>query len=244
MRILIVDDEPLARRRLVSQIADLAIGEVVGEADDGLAALAAVEQCAPEVVLLDVRMPGMDGLEVARHLRNLRTPPIVIFTTAYDEHALAAFESHALDYLLKPVRSERLRDALQRAETLRVGREVLAEQAPASGARRRHVSAVVGGALRLMPIAEILYFQADQGYVSAVSPHSQLLLEDSLRALEDEFAEDFVRIHRNALVAPAHVRGLERDADGNVSVVFEGRPEKLLVSRRLMAQVRKRLRAG
>ena len=147
-------------------------------------------------------------VEVARHLRNLRAPPIVIFTTAYDEHALAAFESHALDYLLKPVRSERLRDALQRAETLRVGREVLAEQTPASGARRRHVSAVVGGALRLLPIAEILYFQADQGYVSAVSPHSQLLLEDSLRALEDEFAEDFVRIHRNALVAPAHVRGI------------------------------------
>lgn len=244
MRILIVDDEPLARRRLASQIADLAIGEVVGEADDGLACLAAVASCAPEVVLLDVRMPGMDGLEVARHLRTLRAPPIVIFTTAYDEHALAAFETHALDYLLKPVRSERLREALQRAETLRVGREVLAEQTPPAMARRRHVSAVVGGTLRLMPIAEVLYFQADQGYVSAVSKSAQLLIEDSLRALEDEFAEDFVRIHRNALVAPAHVRSLERDGEGNVSVVFEGRPERLMVSRRLMAQVKKRLRAG
>ena len=244
MRILIVDDEPLARRRLASQIEDLAIGEVVGEADDGLACLAAIEGLAPDVVLLDVRMPGMDGLEVARHLRNLSAPPIVIFTTAYDQHALAAFESHALDYLLKPVRSERLRDALQRAETLRLGREVLAEQAPTALGRRRHVSAVVGGALRLMPVSEVLYFQADQGYVSAVSKHTSLLLKDSLRALEDEFAADFVRIHRNALLAPAHVRGLERDGEGNVSVVLEGRPERLLVSRRLIAQVRRRLRAG
>ena len=244
MRILIVDDEPLARRRLASQIDDLAIGEVVGEADDGLACLAAIKDLAPEVVLLDVRMPGMDGLEVARHLRNLSAPPIVIFTTAYDQHALAAFESHALDYLLKPVRSERLRDALQRAETLRLGREVLAEQAPTALGRRRHVSAVVGGALRLMPVSDVLYFQADQGYVSAVSKHTSLLLKDSLRALEDEFAADFVRIHRNALLAPAHVRGLERDAEGNISVVLQGRPERLLVSRRLIAQVRKRLRAG
>ena len=145
MKILIVDDEPLARRRLASQIADLAMGEVVGEADDGLACLAAVERLAPDVILLDVRMPGMDGLEVARHLRRYATPPLVIFTTAYDEHALAAFETHALDYLLKPVRSERLRDALQRAETLRLGREVLAEQTPNALGRRRHVSAVVGG---------------------------------------------------------------------------------------------------
>lgn len=244
MKILVVDDEPLARRRLISQLQDLAIGEVVGEADDGLACLAAVERLAPEVILLDVRMPGMDGLEVARHLRSLSAPPIVIFTTAYDEHALAAFETHALDYLLKPVRSERLREALQRAQTLRLGREVLAEQTVASGARRRHVSAVVGGALRLMPIAEVLYFQADQGYVSAVSQHSQLLIEDSLRALEEEFPDDFVRIHRNALVAPAHVRGLERDHEGNAFVVLEGRAERLMVSRRLMAQVRKSLRAG
>ncbi len=244
MKILVVDDEPLARRRLISQLQDLAIGEVVGEADDGLACLAAVERLAPEVILLDVRMPGMDGLEVARHLRSLNAPPIVIFTTAYDEHALAAFESHALDYLLKPVRSERLRDALQRAQTLRLGREVLAEQTVASGARRRHVSAVVGGALRLMPLSEVLYFQADQGYVSAVSQHSQLLIEDPLRALEEEFPDDFVRIHRNALVAPAHVRGLERDNEGNAFVVFEGRADRLMVSRRLMAQVRKSLREG
>ncbi|MBX9605528.1 MAG: LytTR family DNA-binding domain-containing protein [Gammaproteobacteria bacterium] len=242
MRILIVDDEPLARGRLVSQIAELDAGEVVGEAADGLACLAAVEQHAPDVVLLDVRMPGMDGIEVARRLRDRRTPPVVIFTTAYDEHALAAFESQALDYLLKPVRLDRLRAALERAASLRLGRELLAEQPAAAGGRRRHVSAMAGGTLRFMPIGEVLYFQADQGYVSAVGKTGKLLIEDSLRALEEEFAEDFVRIHRNALVAPAHVRALERDAAGNVAVVLEGRPERLLISRRLLPQVRKRLR--
>ena len=244
MKILIVDDEPLARRRLASQIDDLAAGEVVGEADDGIACLAAIARLVPDVVLLDVRMPGMDGLEVARHLRLLEQPPIVIFTTAYDQHALAAFETHALDYLLKPVRSERLREALHRAASLCLAREVLAEQTVSALGHRRHVSAIVGGALRLLPVAEILYFHADQGYVSAVAVNAQLLIEDSLSALEEEFTADFVRIHRNALVQAAHVRGLERDGDGNVSVVFEARPEKLLVSRRLLAQVRKRLRAG
>ena len=244
MKILIVDDEPLARRRLASQIDDLAAGEVVGEADDGIACLAAIARLVPDVVLLDVRMPGMDGLEVARHLRLLEQPPIVIFTTAYDQHALAAFETHALDYLLKPVRSERLREALHRAASLCLAREVLAEQTASALGHRRHVSAIVGGALRLLPVTEILYFHADQGYVSAVAVNAQLLIEDSLSALEAEFTADFVRIHRNALVQAAHVRGLERDGDGNVSVVFEARPEKLLVSRRLLAQVRKRLRAG
>ena len=244
MRILIVDDERLARRRLVSQIDELAAGEVVGEADDGIACLAAVARLAPDVVLLDVRMPGMDGLEVARHLRRLDPPPIVIFTTAYDQHALAAFETHALDYLLKPIRSERLREALHRAASLWRAREVLTEQAAHALGQRRHVSAIVGGALRLLPVVEILYFHADQGYVSAVAVNTQLLIEDSLHALEEEFIADFVRIHRNALVQATHVQGLERDGDGNISVVFAGRPEKLLVSRRLLAQVRKRLRAG
>lgn len=244
MRILIVDDEPLARRRLSSQIADLGVGEVVGEADNGIAALAEVAAQHPDVVLLDVRMPGMDGLEAARHLRRLPAPPVIIFTTAYDEHALAAFESQALDYLLKPVRSERLREALRRAEMFTAGREVLAEEPRGALGRRRHVSAIVGGTLRLMPIADVMYFHADEGYVSAVAADSWLLIEDSLRALEDEFGDDFVRIHRNALVQRAHVRALDKDASGNVVVVFDARAERLVVSRRLLSQVRKRLRAG
>lgn len=243
MRILIVDDEPLARRRLCGQLGDLALGEVVGEADNGLSALDAVEALHPDVVLLDVRMPGMDGLEAARHMRRLPKPPVVIFTTAYDEHALAAFETQALDYLLKPIRTERLGDALRRATMLQIGREVLTDTPPLLG-RRQHVSAFVAGQLRLMPIAEVRYFEADQGYVSAVSATSRLLIEDPLHALETEFDDLFVRIHRRNLVAIAHVRSLEKDAEGNPWIVLDAPPERLLVSRRLLTQVRGSLRRG
>lgn len=245
MRILVVDDEPLARRRLVAQVADLDLGEVVGEAADGLAAVAAAGQLDPDVVLLDVRMPEMDGLEVAAHLRRLAKPPEIIFTTAYDEHALAAFEREALDYLLKPVRSERLAAALRRAALLRAGQGALAvARQPSAPGGRSHVSAVIGGELRLLPVADILYFQAEQRYVSAVAARERLLIEDPLRALEEEFAQRFVRIHRNALVQPLHVRRLVRDAEGNVAVEFAAVPERLLVSRRLLRGVRQRLREG
>ena len=244
MKILVVGDERLARQRLIAQIGDLGLGVVVGEAEDGLATLTAVTALAPDVVLLDVRMPGMDGLEAARHLRRLPQPPIVIFTTAYDEHALAAFEHQALDYLLKPVRSERLQAALARAATFTVGRGVLAAQPGATLGQRRHVSAFVGGVLRLLPLADICYFHADQGYTSAVATATELLIEDPLRALEEEFADELVRIHRQTLVALAHARALERDAAGNVVIALDQRPERLLVSRRLLSQVRKRLRAG
>jgi two-component system, LytTR family, response regulator AlgR len=242
MKILVVDDEPLARRRLCAQIGDLGIGSVVGEAEHGVAALEQTGLLAPDVVLLDVRMPGMDGLEAARHLARLEVPPAVIFTTAYDEHALAAFDAQAMAYLLKPVRSERLREALERAALLSAGRQALA--ADALPGRRRHVSAVVGGHLRLLGVHEINYFQADEGFVSAVAPGTRLLIEDSLRSLEEEFAASFVRVHRNALVNLAAVKALERDAEGNGVIVFHALPERLLVSRRLLVAVRKRLREG
>ncbi len=240
MRVLIVDDEPLARRRLAALVDECGLAEVAGEAVNGLDALTAVTSLAPDVVLLDVRMPGMDGLETARHLARLEPPPAVIFTTAYDEHALAAFEARAVDYLLKPVRLERLTTALERAAVLRAGRAALTPALP--GGRRRHVSAVVGGALRLLPVAEVLYFQADHGYVSAVAADQRLLIEDPLRALEDEFADEFVRVHRNALVNLAAVQGLERDDDGNSVIAFHGIAARLVVSRRLLGTVRRRLR--
>ena len=240
MRVLIVDDEPLARRRLAALVEESGLAEVAGEAPNGLDALTAVTGLAPDVVLLDVRMPGMDGLEAARHLATLDAPPAVIFTTAYDEHALAAFEARAVDYLLKPVRLERLAAALERAAVLRAGRAALTP-ALASG-RRRHVSALVGGALRLLPVADVLYFQADHGYVSAVAVDQRLLIEDPLRALEDEFADEFVRVHRNALVNLAAVQGLERDDEGNSVIAFHGIATRLVVSRRLLGTVRRRLR--
>lgn len=226
MRILIVDDEPLARRRLLSQVEDLGIGEVVGEAENGANALDMIAACRPDVVLLDVRMPEMDGLEAARHMRRLPSSPSVVFTTAYDDHALAAFETQALDYLLKPVRSERLRDALKRAEMLVAGRKLLQWDPETAIGRRQHVSAIVGGSLRLLPVKDVIYLQADQGYVSAVAADTRLLIEDSLRSLEEEFDDCFVRIHRGALVQPEHVRGLDKDGSGNTVVVFDACPDR------------------
>ena len=242
MKILVVDDEPLARRRLCALITDGGTGEVVGEAGDGLEALDQINALRPDVVLLDVRMPGMDGLEAARHLACLAEPPMVVFTTAYDDHALEAFESRAVDYLLKPVRAERLAAALDRAAALVVGHRSLAPVAD-GGEGRQHVSAVAGGTLRLMPLAEVYYFQADQGYVSAVGRRDRLLLEESLRALEEEFGDRFVRVHRNALVNVDTVRGLEKGPDGNTVVVFDDIEERLVVSRRMLATVRKMLRS-
>lgn len=244
MNILIVDDEPLARQRLRWQLDDLRLGVVVGEADTGLAALEQAAALKPDVVLLDVRMPGMDGLEAAGHLARLDKPPLVIFTTAYDEHALAAFEKQALAYLLKPVRSERLQEAIERAEMMCAGRELLRSPAPDLPGQRRHVSAMVAGNLRLLSLDDIFYFQADQGYVSAVADNDRLLLEDSLRSLEEEFSERFARVHRNALVNLSRVEGLHKDTDGNTVVAFNGCPDRLVVSRRLLAGVRKRLRSG
>lgn len=242
-RVLIVDDEPLARERLRALLAELGHGEVVGEAGSGLEALAAVERERPDIVLLDIRMPGMDGLEAALHLARREPAPAVIFTTAYDEHALAAFDAQAIDYLLKPIRPERLRAALAKAEVLTLARAAAAGSARANPQRRTHFSALIKGSLRLVPLGEVRYLQADQGYVSVFHPGGELLIEEALKSLEDELGDDFLRIHRNTLVAVAHVRALERDTFGNAHVVLRDVADRLPVSRRLLAQVRKRLRA-
>lgn len=238
MRILIVDDEPLARTRLAALVAEGELGEVVGEAVNGEDALAAVQDLDPEVVLLDIRMPGMDGLEAARHLATLECPPAVVFTTAYGDHALAAFEAHAVDYLLKPIRAERLRQALERARALTGTR--LAELATAgTETRRRHLSAIVHGRIRLVPVDEVRALQADQKYVNVRWPGGQVLIEESLKSLEREFPGRFLRVHRNALAALAYVECLERDAEGSWWVQVRDLEQALAVSRRHLPQVRR-----
>jgi two-component system, LytTR family, response regulator AlgR len=244
MRLLIVDDEPLARVRLRAQIAEMALGEVVAEAGSGLEALALVRDLAPDVVLLDIRMPSMGGLEAARHLSALPTPPAVIFTTAYDEHALAAFESHAIDYLLKPIRSDRLRTALGRAQLLSTARLQAIAETQGAPSRRTHFSALVKGVLRLVPVTDVRYLQADQGYVTVIHRDGEMLIEDSLRALEDEFGNAFLRIHRHTLVAVAHVVELKRNPLGNGTISLRDVVTPLPVSRRLLGEVRRRLRVG
>lgn len=241
-RVLIVDDEPLARERLRALLGDLAVAVVVGEAASGLEAIEIALRERPDVVLLDIRMPGMDGLEAARHLSLLDPAPAVVFTTAYDAHALAAFEANAIDYLLKPIRPERLRGALDKAGALSAARLAATGQARAAPQSRTHFSAPVKGSLRLVPVAEVRYLLAGQGYVSVFHPGGELLVEDSLRALEVELGEDFLRIHRNTLVAVAHVTALERAALGGASIVLRDVAQKLPVSRRLLGQVRRRLR--
>ncbi|MGE0387625.1 MAG: LytR/AlgR family response regulator transcription factor [Gammaproteobacteria bacterium] len=243
LRVLIVDDEPLARERLVALLRECGAGAAVHEAGNGLEAIEAVAAHAPDVVLMDVRMPGMDGLEAARHLGSLPTPPAVVFTTAYGDHALAAFEANAVAYLLKPIRRDKLEQALVRAAALSAaGAHVSGAAAPSGG--RSHLSAVIGGNLRLVPAAEVRCFVAEQKYTTVIWPGGELPIEDSLRALEDEFGERLLRVHRNALVAVKFVQGLDRDAEGGWHVVLDGTDKRLAVSRRLLSEVRRRLRGS
>lgn len=242
IRVLVVDDEPLARQRLRALLEDIGTSTVVAEAGTGQDAIAAVAQERPDVVLLDIRMPGMDGLEAARHLAALPAAPAVVFTTAYGDHALAAFQANAVAYLLKPVRQDQLAQALERAAALSGTRlEALAAAGHGDGGRT-HVSAVIGGNLRLVPVAEVRCFLAEQKYVTVIWPGGDVPIEDPLKALEDEFAGRFLRIHRNALIAVAHVDGLVRSPDGGWRVALRGIDRQFPVSRRLLAGVRKWLR--
>ncbi len=242
MKILLVDDEALARDRLRSLLANAGAHEVVGEAAGGEECLRRVAKLQPDVVLLDIRMPGMDGLETARHLAALESPPAVIFVTAFDAFAVEAFEAQAVGYLLKPVRGERLAEALQRAA--RLTRPQLAALSGTGGARRRQIAARLGEALQLIPVDTIRFFQADQKYVTVYHEAGTDLIDESLKELESEFRDDFVRIHRNALVALRHMAAVERDAQGQLCVRVEGLQEPLAVSRRHAPGLRRRIQEG
>jgi len=248
MRILIVDDEPLARSRLAALLRDLPGCEVAGEAGNGIQALEQVQALEPDVVLLDIRMPGMDGIEAARHLSTLETPPAVIFTTAYDDYALAAFETCALDYLLKPIRQERLARALENCHRLTRAQLATLQQAGArDGATvqpeaRSHISARVKGGLRLVPVEDICFFHADQKYVTVGYLDGEVLIDESLKSLEKEFGDRFVRIHRNALVARARIMGLEKDREGRCRIILRDCARRLEISRRHLPDIRRQLR--
>jgi two-component system, LytTR family, response regulator AlgR len=241
-RVLIVDDELPARERLRRLLLELGRCEIAAEAATGQEAVRLAGDLHPDVVLLDVRMPGMNGLEAARHMALLPAPPAVVFTTAYDAYALEAFEAQAIGYLLKPVRAEKLAAVLQRAARLAGPQlERLAAGDPARAART-HVAARLGEQLRLIPVADIHYFAADQKYTVVRHRGGSDLIEDPLRALEEEFAAQFVRVHRNALVHVAALAAIERDPAGQYHVVIRGLDERLGVSRRLAGELRERFR--
>jgi two-component system, LytTR family, response regulator AlgR len=242
LRVIIVDDEPPARERLRSMLAETGGFEVAGEAGNGLEALQLVERLAPDILLLDVRMPGIDGLEVARQLASQPEPPAVIFTTAFDEYALQAFESEAIAYLLKPIRAEKLRSALAKAGRLTRPQLQQVASAAREPARRSHIGVRGRDGLKLIPIDEIFCFQADQKYTTVKHVHGEDLIEDSLKTLEEEFVQNFVRIHRNALVNTKFLERIARDASGQHFVHLRGFPDALEVSRRMAGDLKDRFR--
>lgn len=240
LKILIVDDEPLARSRLRELLADIAQQvptEVVAEAGNGLIALDILREQPVDVVLADIRMPSMDGIELASHLGRLPSPPAVIFTTAYDNYAVQAFDLNAVDYLLKPVRAQRLLAALQKVPAQHPDAALLAGIGQEiRGAGRTHLSCHERGRLLLVPVNEVLYFKADLKYVTARTVDREYLLDEALTHLETEFAERFIRLHRAVLVAKPALAGFEKgqseDADAYGWALLRGVPEKLPVSRR------------
>ena len=240
MRILIVDDEKLARDRLRELVNDIGGHAVVGEGANGNEAVEKAAELNPDILLMDIRMPGMDGLEAAMHLMGMESPPSVIFTTAYDQHALDAFEVNAVDYLLKPIRKDRLANALVKARKLTQKQIQEINEARDEPSVRTHISVHMRGNIRLVPIVDICYFLADSKYVVVRTGEDEHLIEDSLVNLEKEFGERFLRIHRNALVAREYIKGIEKSTSGTWQVsIKDVEDRKLDVSRRHAASVRK-----
>ena len=255
LKLLIVDDEQPARRRLRELLGDLAgevAVEVAGEATNGVEAVEQARMLAPDLVLADMQMPRMNGIELAQHLAKLEPAPMVIFITAHDEFAVHAFEVNALDYLMKPVRAARLGAALKKAMASRRAptMEALAKSNPDA---RNYLSISERGRLTLVPVADIVYLRAELKYITVRTEAREYLLEESLVQLEDEFRDRFIRIHRGALVARARIAGFEKgvaasDADGEGGaqwqVILRGVSERLPVSRRQWSGVKELVRQG
>jgi len=240
LKVFIADDEEPARERLKTLLGDIAAqvpAQVVGEARNGVQAIELVPPSGAQVLLLDIQMPGMGGLEVARHLARLNQPPRIVFVTAHDRHAVEAFELNALDYLLKPVRAERLGAALKKASVPENARLEKAAQSP-----REYLSLAERNRILLLPVRDILYLRAEEKYVTVRTRAREHLVDEPLVELEREFATRFVRIHRNCLVARAAIRGFERapgeEAEPHWLVVLDGLDERLPVSRRQWPTVR------
>ena len=246
LTVLIVDDEPLARARLARQLQQLPECELLGEATDAEEALAQVQSLDPDLVLLDIEMPGRSGLELAGELSALDHPPALVFCTAHDEFALPAFATAAVGYLLKPVAAQQLAAAVDKARSLskpqlkavasarQEAEQLSMGQKPAG---RRQIKAVSRRGVQLLDVDAIRCFVADSKYVIAHHDGGETILDESLKELESEFGDRFVRVHRGALVAVAHIAGLQRDG-GNYRVMLDGVAERPQVSRRLLAGVK------
>ncbi len=240
MKIAIVDDEALARQRLQQLVKEICPDSHTIEVVNGIELLTFTMPI--DVVLLDIEMPGMNGLEVAKALIKKDPVPAIIFTTAYQEHALSAFETHACGYLLKPIRKEKLQEALLAASRLNnLQIQSLQEQ---TQEKRTYISVYHGNVLQRIALSDILFFQAEHKYITIHTKTDRFLLEGALKSLEQEFQDIFIRIHRNALVRLDKLEALEKHADGRVYVKILGSDICLEVSRRHLAKVRKVIRGN
>lgn len=242
MKILIVDDEQLARQRLRHMLSAANEHTIVGEAATGEQALSQAQAFNPDLVFMDIRMPGMDGLEAANYLSRMENPPAIVFTTAFSEHALSAFETHAVGYLLKPIKQDQLDSAILSASRLNRAQITQLKNDEAPNARSK-ICVKIRGTLELVPVEDIIYFKADQKYVTLRTEDHEYLIEESLKALETEFENRFIRIHRNALVAESFINGLQKNALGHICLSFKYIDDLLEVSRRHLPTIRKILKS-
>ncbi len=233
IRTLIIDDEKPARERLKRLVSQSTIAEVCGEAADGADALEQIRTLQPDLLLLDIRMPEVDGMKVAKEISKQSSPPLIIFTTAYSEHALEAFGVEAVDYLLKPIRFETLLQSLKRVE------KRVTELASNDDYDQPYLRAIHQGTSELIPVDEILLLLADNKYVTAYTSDRQIILDESLKQIEDKFANFFVRVHRNALVKTGQIIGCEKDREGRLFALLRDLKQRVEVSRRHHVEIRK-----
>lgn len=236
MDILIVDDEPLARQRLHRMAEKIELIDHIYEAENAEQAMESIHRDDPDLLLLDIHMPGTNGLALAQQISEMDDPPAVVFCTAYDNHALDAFGAGALGYLLKPVKAEQLQQILEKSQKLnRVQKAVIKEK---KIQQRLHISAKTHKGLQLIALEDIRCFIADQKYVTAYHKQGEHLLDETLKELQDEFPDKLIRIHRNALVSHTHIEALERDAQGQFYLRLADIGFKPLVSRRHVSDVK------
>jgi two-component system response regulator AlgR len=243
IKVLIADDEAPARNRLRELLGDIEHTYLVGEARNGQEVLNLTAENQVDLVLLDIRMPKMDGVEAAGHLQKLAEPPAIIFTTAYDAYAVQAFEMNALDYLLKPIRLERLQMAIDKAARLN---QVQLNALKPLQAQRSHFSVVERGRVLLVPIEDVIYLRAELKYITVRTKEREYLIEDSLTSIEQEFGNRFIRLHRNCLVAQSSIMGYERrqqtDGESHYVALLREVPETVAVSRRQQHVLKELLR--
>ena len=244
LKVLIVDDEAHARSRLRTLLAECTEPrvDVVGEAANAVQAVEQIQRTGCDLLLLDVRMPGVDGVQLASRLREMGMPPSIVFVTAYAEHAVEAFELEAVDYLTKPVRRERLQQALQKVLRARSAAESGAELNSGSS---EHLIIQERGRSERVALSEVIYLKAELKYITVRTAEKEHIFDGALNDLEQRYPHLFVRVHRNALVARRAVRAVEKHNDPiegeGWMVRLDGVDERLAVSRRQLAAVREAL---